>query len=132
MLTCERCHAPLLKFAQSLFELNDVRVRFVNARRREFALIQEFLDNRNRFYRDVRIVMEVIRNCEHVHFAKNEKNAPGLRLCMRKRSLTCNIASTIVDDADLEMIPQRAQIALQRSYLYIGSGFLQATDRLLL
>ena len=44
-----------------------MRVRFVNARWREFALIQEFLDNRNRFRREVRIVLELIRNCEHVH-----------------------------------------------------------------
>ena len=67
MLACERCHAPLLNFAQSLFAFNDACVRFVNARRREFALIQEFLDNRNRFRPDVRIVLELICNCEHFH-----------------------------------------------------------------
>jgi hypothetical protein len=62
VLACERCHAPLLKFAQLLFALNDTRVRFVNARRCEFTLMQEFLDNRNRFRRDVRIVLELIRD----------------------------------------------------------------------
>ena len=67
MLACERCHAPLLNFAQSLFAFNDARVRFVNARRREFAIIQEFLDNGHCFRRDVRIALELIRNCEHVH-----------------------------------------------------------------
>jgi hypothetical protein len=66
-LACERCHAPLLNVAQSLFAFNDVRVRFVNARRREFALVQESLDNRNRFRRKVRIVLELIRHCEYVH-----------------------------------------------------------------
>jgi hypothetical protein len=67
VLACEGCYAPLLNFAQSLFAFNDVHVGFVNARWREFALIQEFLDNRNRFRRDVRIVLELIRNCEHIH-----------------------------------------------------------------
>jgi hypothetical protein len=62
-----RWHAPLLKFAQSLFEFNDARVRFVNTRRRKFALIQEFPDNRNHFRREVRIALELIRNYEHVH-----------------------------------------------------------------
>ena len=62
-----RAQSPLLNFAQPLFEFNDVRVGFVNARRREFPLMQEFLDNRNRFRRDVRIVLELIRNCEHIH-----------------------------------------------------------------
>jgi hypothetical protein len=47
-------------------------------------------------------------------------DAPGsigptsLFLCMRKRSLACNVAGPIVNDADLETIPQRAEIALQR------------------
>ena len=67
MLACERCHVPLPKFDQPLLEFNDARVQFVNVRRCEFALIQEFLDNRNRFHRDVRRVLELIRNCEHVH-----------------------------------------------------------------
>ena len=77
MLACERYHAPLLNFAQSLFALNDTRVGFVNACRCEFAVIQEFLDNRNRFRRDVRIVPELFRNCGHVHARlKGEQHQP--------------------------------------------------------
>ena len=67
MFAHERCHAPPLKFAQSLFVFNDARVLFVNARRGEFAPIQVILDNRNGFHRDVRFVLELIRNCERIH-----------------------------------------------------------------
>ena len=89
MLASERCHAPLLNFAQSLFALNDARVGFVNARLREFALIQEFLDNGNRFRRDVRIALELIRNCEHVH-ARLE----GEQLYFHKRQISSK--STVI------------------------------------
>ena len=40
MLAYERGPAPLLNVAQSLFAFNDAHVRFVNARQRDFALIQ--------------------------------------------------------------------------------------------
>jgi hypothetical protein len=46
--------------------------------------------------------------------SQKTKDAPGLLLRMRKRSLSCNIASTIVYDTDLNTITQSAEIALER------------------
>src|SRR5689334_20274544 len=85
-LAYERGPAPLLNVAQSLFAFNDARVRFVNVRRREFALMQELLDNRNRFRRNVRIVLELMRHCEHVPARAAAQAAPLARSQSTARS----------------------------------------------
>ena len=48
--------------------------------------MQELLDNRNRFRRHVRIVLELIRNCEHVHARlKREQHHLLVAIVLRDR-----------------------------------------------
>ncbi len=48
--------------------------------------MREFPDKRNRFRRDVRIVLELIRNCEHVHARlKREQHHLLVAIVLRDR-----------------------------------------------